>query len=43
MGVMDIYLDTEDVRRSLLLVKEVVESSRFGKSARIETLPRTRD
>jgi len=36
---MDIYLDTEDVRRSLPLVKEVVESSSFREVARIETLP----
>jgi len=39
-GVMDIFLRTRDVRRSLPLVEKAVEESGFGQEARIDTAAR---
>lgn len=35
-GVMDIYLETEDVRVAMLVAKEMLEQSGFGKDAKID-------
>lgn len=42
-GVMDIYLDTKDVRHAMPLVRDAVKQAGFEQDATIETLPSDAD